>query len=144
MLSPASPFPLCCLFHSPLESIGHWFLHDRGLCLNYCFPFRSRVRATGLSEALHLAAVWPEPLALPGSGPPGPRVSSEFPPYFAPQSRVMRDLKSPAGKGRGQSLGYAFVEFQEHKHALAALRHVNNNPLLFGDQKVGPRNTWGS
>nr|XP_056702652.1 RNA-binding protein 28 [Euleptes europaea] len=51
------------------------------------------------------------------------------------ECRVMRDRKAPAGKGRGQSLGYAFVEFQEHEQALAALRRVNNNPQLFGDQK---------
>ncbi|XP_026543651.1 RNA-binding protein 28 [Notechis scutatus] len=44
--------------------------------------------------------------------------------------RVMRELK-----GRGQSLGYAFVEFQQPQHALLALRQVNNNPRLFGDQK---------
>lgn len=43
----------------------------------------------------------------------------------------MRELK-----GRGQSLGYAFVEFQQPQHALLALRQVNNNPQLFGDQKV--------
>uniref|UniRef100_A0A8D0L193 RNA binding motif protein 28 n=1 Tax=Sphenodon punctatus TaxID=8508 RepID=A0A8D0L193_SPHPU len=52
------------------------------------------------------------------------------------ECRVMRDLKPSEGKGRGQSLGYAFVEFQEHEQALAALRHVNNNPQLFGPQKV--------
>ncbi|KAL7979770.1 hypothetical protein Chor_008108 [Crotalus horridus] len=46
------------------------------------------------------------------------------------ECRVMRELK-----GRGQSLGYAFVEFQQHQHALLALRQVNNNPQLFGDQK---------
>ncbi|KAJ7329403.1 hypothetical protein JRQ81_015577 [Phrynocephalus forsythii] len=46
------------------------------------------------------------------------------------ECRVMRDLKS-----RGQSLGYAFVEFQDHEQALAALRRVNNNPQIFGDQK---------
>nr|XP_060632258.1 RNA-binding protein 28 [Anolis sagrei ordinatus] len=46
------------------------------------------------------------------------------------ECRVMRDRK-----GQGQSLGYAFVEFQEHDQALAALRHTNNNPQLFGDQK---------
>ncbi|XP_029140327.1 RNA-binding protein 28 [Protobothrops mucrosquamatus] len=46
------------------------------------------------------------------------------------ECRVMRELK-----GRGQSLGYAFVEFQQHQHALLALRQVNNNPRLFGDQK---------
>uniref|UniRef100_A0A8C6YEA6 RNA binding motif protein 28 n=1 Tax=Naja naja TaxID=35670 RepID=A0A8C6YEA6_NAJNA len=46
------------------------------------------------------------------------------------ECRVMRELK-----GRGQSLGYAFVDFQQPHHALLALRHVNNNPRLFGDQK---------
>lgn len=37
---------------------------------------------------------------------------------------------------KGQSLGYAFAEFQEHEHALRALRHINNNPDIFGPQKV--------
>uniref|UniRef100_A0A8C5S2P4 RNA binding motif protein 28 n=1 Tax=Laticauda laticaudata TaxID=8630 RepID=A0A8C5S2P4_LATLA len=46
------------------------------------------------------------------------------------ECRVMRELK-----GRGQSLGYAFVEFQQPQHALLALRQVNNNPRLFGDRK---------
>uniref|UniRef100_A0A8D0G7K6 RNA binding motif protein 28 n=1 Tax=Sphenodon punctatus TaxID=8508 RepID=A0A8D0G7K6_SPHPU len=55
------------------------------------------------------------------------------------ECRVMRDLKPSEGKGRGQSLGYAFVEFQEHEQALAALRHVNNNPQLFGPQKVSAK-----
>lgn len=71
----------------------------------------------------------------------GPRERSpSLPPltasFLSPQCRVMRDRKAPAGKGQGQSLGYAFVEFQEHEQALAALRRVNNNPQLFGDQKV--------
>lgn len=48
----------------------------------------------------------------------------------------MRDLKGAYGKVKGQSLGYAFAEFQEHEHALAALRHINNNPEIFGPQKV--------
>lgn len=48
----------------------------------------------------------------------------------------MRDLRGVRGKAKGQSLGYAFAEFQEHEHALAALRHVNNNPAVFGPQKV--------
>lgn len=47
----------------------------------------------------------------------------------------MRDLKAAHGKMKGQSLGYAFVEFQEHEHALKALRHINNNPEIFGPQK---------
>ncbi|XP_054845351.1 RNA-binding protein 28 isoform X2 [Eublepharis macularius] len=59
-------------------------------------------------------------------GPPSVRIK---------ECRVMRDRKAPAGKGQGQSLGYAFVEFQEHQQALAALRQVNNNPQIFGDQK---------
>lgn len=48
----------------------------------------------------------------------------------------MRDLKGVHGKIKGQSLGYAFAEFQEHEHALVALRHINNNPEIFGPQKV--------
>ncbi|KAF6086722.1 RNA binding motif protein 28 [Phyllostomus discolor] len=51
------------------------------------------------------------------------------------ECRVMRDLRGVRGKMKGQSLGYAFAEFQEHEHALAALRHVNNNPEIFGPQK---------
>ncbi|KAM4747733.1 RNA-binding protein 28 [Rhinophrynus dorsalis] len=51
------------------------------------------------------------------------------------ECRVMRDLKGVGGNHKGQSLGYAFVEFREHEHALAALRSVNNNPDLFGPKK---------
>lgn len=51
------------------------------------------------------------------------------------ECRVMRDLKGAYGKIKGQSLGYAFAEFQEHEHALVALRHINNNPEIFGPQK---------
>ncbi|XP_053572304.1 RNA-binding protein 28 [Bombina bombina] len=51
------------------------------------------------------------------------------------ESRVMRDMKGVGGNIKGQSLGYGFVEFLEHEHALAALRHVNNNPDIFGPQK---------
>ncbi|XP_029471873.1 RNA-binding protein 28 [Rhinatrema bivittatum] len=52
------------------------------------------------------------------------------------ECRVMRDLQGTARKkSSGPSLGYAFVEFQEHEHALAALRHINNNPDLFGSHK---------
>ncbi|KAM4874243.1 RNA-binding protein 28 [Thomomys bottae] len=51
------------------------------------------------------------------------------------ECRVMRDLKGAQGKLKGQSLGYAFAEFQEHEHALKALRHINNNPEVFGPQK---------
>ncbi|KAE8616870.1 hypothetical protein XENTR_v10008909 [Xenopus tropicalis] len=51
------------------------------------------------------------------------------------ECRVMRDLKGIGGNHKGQSLGYAFVEFLEHEHALAALRSVNNNPDIFGPKK---------
>lgn len=51
------------------------------------------------------------------------------------ECRVMRDLRGVHGKMKGQSLGYAFAEFQEHEHALRALRHINNNPDIFGPQK---------
>ncbi|XP_063304410.1 RNA-binding protein 28 [Pelobates fuscus] len=51
------------------------------------------------------------------------------------ESRVMRDLKGVGGNHKGQSLGYAFVEFSEHEHALTALRNVNNNPEYFGPKK---------
>ncbi|XP_058537379.1 RNA-binding protein 28 isoform X2 [Ochotona princeps] len=51
------------------------------------------------------------------------------------ECRVMRDLKGAPGAAKGQSLGYAFAEFQEHEHALKALRHINNNPEVFGSQK---------
>ncbi|XP_046278406.1 RNA-binding protein 28 [Marmota monax] len=51
------------------------------------------------------------------------------------ECRVMRDLKGVHGKTKVQSLGYAFAEFQEHEHALRALRHINNNPEIFGTQK---------
>ncbi|KAL0618052.1 RNA-binding protein 28 [Plecturocebus cupreus] len=51
------------------------------------------------------------------------------------ECRVMRDLKGAHGNMKGQSLGYAFAEFQEHEHALKALRYINNNPEIFGPQK---------
>lgn len=55
----------------------------------------------------------------------------------------MRDLRGVHGKVKGQSLGYAFAEFQEHEHALTALRHINNNPEIFGPHKVSLI-LWGS
>ncbi|XP_056429071.1 RNA-binding protein 28 [Hyla sarda] len=51
------------------------------------------------------------------------------------ECRVMRDMKGVGGNHKGQSLGYAFVEFAEHEHALAALRQLNNNPDVFGPKK---------
>lgn len=48
----------------------------------------------------------------------------------------MRDLDRTNAKGLGKSRGYAFVAFTEHKHALTALRNTNNNPAVFGHDKV--------
>ncbi|XP_045432521.1 RNA-binding protein 28 isoform X4 [Pipistrellus kuhlii] len=61
------------------------------------------------------------------------------------ECKVMRDLKGVYGKVKGQSLGYAFAEFQEHEHALTALRHINNNPEIYGPQKqkMKSRSTTG-
>lgn len=48
----------------------------------------------------------------------------------------MRDRKRVNSQGVGKSLGFGFINFKEHKHALEALRSTNNNPELFGDKKV--------
>lgn len=49
----------------------------------------------------------------------------------------MYDRKPEKGQVMGHSLGYGFVQFQEHEHALAMLRYLNNNPDIFGAHKVG-------
>ena len=36
----------------------------------------------------------------------------------------------------GRFLGYGFVNFTEHKHALACLQKLNNAPDVFSEQKV--------
>ncbi|XP_072165470.1 RNA-binding protein 28-like [Diadema setosum] len=51
------------------------------------------------------------------------------------EARIMRDRNQPNAKGVCKSLGFAFVEFTEHQHALAALHHLNNNQDLFGPAK---------
>lgn len=48
----------------------------------------------------------------------------------------MYDKKPLKGQVMGQSLGYGFVQFKEHEHALGALRYLNNNPDIFGPNKV--------
>ena len=49
----------------------------------------------------------------------------------------MRDMTQVNGQGIGKSRGFAFVNFTEHAHALQVLRTVNNNPEIFGENKVG-------
>lgn len=51
------------------------------------------------------------------------------------ECRVMYDKKPQKGQTMGQSLGYGFVQFKEHEHALSTLRHLNNNPDIFGPSK---------
>lgn len=48
----------------------------------------------------------------------------------------MYNKKPLKGQVMGQSLGYGFVQFKEHEHALSALRYLNNNPDIFGPNKV--------
>uniref|UniRef100_A0AAX7TXY9 RNA-binding protein 28 n=1 Tax=Astatotilapia calliptera TaxID=8154 RepID=A0AAX7TXY9_ASTCA len=59
------------------------------------------------------------------------------------ECRVIYDKKPEKGQVMGQSLGYGFVQFQDHEHALATLRYLNNNPYIFGSQKVQKcQNQW--
>ncbi|XP_072241798.1 RNA-binding protein 28 [Leuresthes tenuis] len=51
------------------------------------------------------------------------------------ECRIMYDKKPEKGQVMGQSLGYGFVQFQEHEHALSTLRFLNNNPDIFGSHK---------
>ncbi|KAM9377195.1 RNA-binding protein 28 [Pholidichthys leucotaenia] len=51
------------------------------------------------------------------------------------ECRVMYDKKPEKGQVMGHSLGYGFVQFQDHEHALGTLRYLNNNPNIFGSQK---------
>ncbi|XP_067950905.1 RNA-binding protein 28-like [Watersipora subatra] len=51
------------------------------------------------------------------------------------ECRIIRDLTNVNADGIGKSRGYAFVEFGDHKHAIAALRHLNNNPEIFTNEK---------
>lgn len=44
--------------------------------------------------------------------------------------KVMRDLDKKPEDGVYPSRGYGFADFSSHVHALAALRHVNNNPAF--------------
>lgn len=48
----------------------------------------------------------------------------------------MYDRRPEKGQVMGQSLGYGFVQFHDHEQALTTLRYLNNNPNIFGSQKV--------
>lgn len=46
------------------------------------------------------------------------------------QAKIARDEESAVEGDKGKSRGFGFVEFAEHKHALAALRKLNNNATV--------------
>ncbi|RWS09599.1 RNA recognition motif-containing protein-like protein [Dinothrombium tinctorium] len=50
------------------------------------------------------------------------------------EAKVMRNYLKSEGKF-GTSKGFGFVGFKEHKHALKALRRINNNPETFSAHK---------
>lgn len=45
----------------------------------------------------------------------------------------MRDRSNLDAEGKGRSLGFAFINFMQHEHALKALREINNNPKIFSE-----------
>ncbi|CAG8498517.1 9630_t:CDS:2 [Diversispora eburnea] len=52
------------------------------------------------------------------------------------QAKIVRSKdKIDSATQKLQSKGYGFLEYSEHAHALAALRYLNNNPEIFGDNK---------
>ena len=46
-------------------------------------------------------------------------------------AKLLYDPTRPDANGKPRSRGIGFVEFDEHEHALAALRSLNNNPDVF-------------
>ena len=44
----------------------------------------------------------------------------------------MKDAKKGKVNAKSHTRGVAFVEFEEHEHALVALRVLNNNPGING------------
>ncbi|XP_054740041.1 RNA-binding protein 28 [Anastrepha obliqua] len=50
------------------------------------------------------------------------------------ECRVMRENKITPEHPQGKSKGFGFMSFSTHQEALAALRKLNNNPSVFGNQ----------
>jgi nucleolar protein 4 len=50
------------------------------------------------------------------------------------EARIMRKYEKTTKKF-GASKGFGFIEFTDHEHALKALRHLNNNPDTFSNEK---------
>lgn len=54
------------------------------------------------------------------------------------ECKIMRQKKGISPKGRpllGRSKGFAFVAFKEHAQALACIKHMNNNPETFTNER---------
>jgi len=49
------------------------------------------------------------------------------------QAKIQRDGEGRTLKGQARSKRFGFVEFESHEHALHALRALNNNPAVFGN-----------
>ncbi|XP_055378299.1 RNA-binding protein 28 [Condylostylus longicornis] len=50
------------------------------------------------------------------------------------ECRIIRENKPSVGYPLGKSKGFGFMSFKSHKEALLALRKLNNNPSIFGNQ----------
>lgn len=48
------------------------------------------------------------------------------------QAKILREEAASGARAPAKSRGRGFIEFSEHEHAMAALRHLNNNPTPFG------------
>ena len=63
-------------------------------------------------------------------------VTESVPDATVRECRIWRDRHDvSATSGAARSMGFAFVEFAEHKHALACLTALNNNAHTFTDEK---------
>ncbi|NXI43027.1 RBM28 protein, partial [Galbula dea] len=106
------------------EELKHQKLRDQNI-----FVSRTRLCVHNLPKAVDSSRLRRLLLSLGPRGGSAPLIK---------ECRVMREQR-----GQGHSLGYAFVEFGEHQQALAALRSLNNNPHVFGAQKVSAAPTGG-
>ena len=52
-------------------------------------------------------------------------------------AKLLYDATRPDADGKPRSRGLGFVEFEEHEHALTALRALNNHPDAFGTPGQG-------
>ena len=58
------------------------------------------------------------------------RATRQVPDILSAHMIFDKERRNPDGTPRSRGIG--FVEFSEHEHALTALRHLNNNPEIYG------------